>query len=316
MQYRKEIWMQFQLMHMLLAVVLLPCAAAQEPQETAFTLSAPEEYRFDTGQLSGTLRHDGKSLGLSPFTHISSGTRLDGNQYGVFSHYRVFTTNKRYGHGAWEWPSTSKILPDGGVAIHWPAAPDRPFEMRAVYRWTAPDTLDLETTVTAQKDLPGFESFLASYLHGDFAASSVYVKNLPGTEGKPGFATTERAYGHWQMFPRSKDLVPLIQDGRWTQPPSPVDWAIRPDLAAPLGIRRNTKDGLCAILMAPPEDCFALATPYEGEGHFSLYLALFGRLVKAGETVTAHARLVIAAALTDAEIVTSYEAYIAEFKRP
>lgn len=297
------------------AAVVMSYAAAEESADNGFTSSGPEGYRFDTGQLRGVLRHEGKSFGLSSFIHTPSGTRLDGMHYGVFSHYRVFTANKRYGHGAWDWPSTSKLLPDGGVAVHWPAAPDRPFEMRAVYRWTAPDTLDLETSVTAQQDLPGFESFLASYMHQDFAASSVYVKNMPGADDKSGFATTKRARGHWQMFPREKDLVPLIQDGRWTQPPHPVAWTIRQDLAAPIGIRRNPKKGLCVIMMAPPEDCYAMATPHAGEGHFSLYLSLFGRLVKAGETATAHARLVIGTSLTDAEIVALYEAYVAGLKR-
>ena len=36
--------------------------------------------------------------------------------------------------------------------------------------------------------------------------------------------------------------------------------------------------------MAPPEECFAVATPCEGESHYSLYLSRFGRDLKAGET--------------------------------
>jgi hypothetical protein len=62
--------------------------------------------------------------------------------------------------------------------------------------------------------------------------------------------------------------------------------------------------------MAPLEDCFAMSTPYAGEGHYSLYLSLFGRSVLAGQVATARARLVIADAPTDAQILSLYKSYM------
>ena len=300
----------------LLAVVAFLSHAAAETQsgETQFKSSGEEEYRFDTGTLRGTLRRGGKSLGLSSIVHVPTGTRLDGGRNGIFSHYRVFTANKRYGHGAWDWPSTSKILPDGSVQIHWPAAKDHPFELRAVYRWSRTNTLDLETTVTARSDLPQFESFLASYFHRAFSGSSVYVGKPTKAGSKPGFATTERSFGHWQLFPRNREVISLVKDGRWQKAPSPVDWAIRQDNAAPLAMRRDQKSGLCAILMASPDDCFAVATPYQGEGHFSLYFSLFGRTLKTGQSATARARLVIALSPTDEQILETYRSYVKELR--
>ena len=67
--------------------------------------------------------------------------------------------------------------------------------------------------------------------------------------------------------------------------------------------------------MAPPEHCFAISTPFAGEGHFSLYLSLFGRSVSAGETAHARARLVIADAPTDAEILSLYELYMKDLAK-
>ncbi len=107
------------------------------------------EYTFDTGVLRGTLRQGGKSLGLAPLIHVPTGARLD-RSMGILSFYRVFTTGQRYGAGAWDWPSTAKLLPDGAVQVTWPAAAERPFEMTALYRWKDPQTIDLETTVTAR----------------------------------------------------------------------------------------------------------------------------------------------------------------------
>lgn len=288
-------------------IVPAPTRNSKRGRKLAFAATGEkEEYRFDTGMLRGTLRQGGKSRGLSSVTHVPSGTRLDG-AYGIFGHYRVFTTNRRYGPAAWGWPSTSKLLSDGAVQVNWPKATGRPFEMTAVYRWAAPDTLDLTTTVKAHEHLPKFESFLASYFNRNFPASSIYTQGAP----KPHFVTTEKSFGHWQMFPRDRKVISLIQDGRWRQPPHPVKWVIRDNLAAPIGVRRGNKHPLAAILMAPAEDCYALSTPFAGEGHFSLYMSLFGRNVKAGRTAAARSRLVIAKSPTDRQIAALYEKYTA-----
>jgi len=301
----------------LLVIFMLSHAAAETPSgRTAFVSSGKKEYRFDTGTFRGTLRGQGKSFGLSSLTHVSSGTKLNGLKlkYGIFSHYRIFAANKRYGHAAWDWPSTSKILPDGAVEVHWPAGKEHPFELTAVYRWSKANTLDLETTVKTQEDLRQFEIFLASYFHKNFAGSSVYAKPCSKTEPKAGFVTTEKSFGDWQMFPRNSEAVSLIQDGRWKKKPSPVEWKIRQNLAAPIGIRRDPKSGLCAILMAPSEDCFAVSTPHQGEGHFSLYLSLLGRDVKASKPATVHSRLVIASSPTQEEILMLYKSYIKDLR--
>jgi len=288
-----------------------PAPVPAKPGRLAFVSSGKEQYSFDTGVLRGTLRQGGRSRGLSAMTHIPSKTRLDGGS-GIFGHYRVFTTNKRYGPAAWGWPSTSKLTSDGTVEVHWPKAADRPFEMTAVYRWSAPDTLDLTTTVKAAADLSKFESFVASYFARNLPASSVYAAGGSKSAGRPFFQTTEKSAGIWQMFPRNKEVVAMIKDGRWKQLPHPVDWAIRDNLAAPLGIRRGKDGAPTAILMAPAGDCYALSTPHAGEGHRSLYLSLFGRDVKAGQTATARCRLIIAKSPTDQQIVELYKKYTAK----
>jgi hypothetical protein len=267
-------------------------------------------YTFDTGVLRGTLCPNGKLQGLTSVTHIPSGAKLD-RSMGILSYYRVFTTGKRYGTGAWEWPSTAKLLSDVTVQITSPAAADRPFEMSAVYHWKDPQTLDVETTVTARADLSKFESFLASYFDAAFPSPFVYVSESPETRGKPGFLQARKSLGDWQMFPRDTTVVPIMRDGRWQIEPNPVNWTIMPELKAPVGLRR-TANGPTVIVMAPPQDCFAVATPCEGETHYSLYLSLFGRDIKAGETVKARTRFVVASATSDEQVVALYQQYMKE----
>ena len=287
--------------------------AESQSVKLTFTSNGKDEYVFDTGILRGKLRKDGKTLGLTSVVHVPSGVKLDG-RFGIFSYYRIFTTNKRYGHAAWDWPSVSKLLPDGAVQIVWPAERDRPFEMTAIYRLTEETTLDLETTVKAQKDLHQFEVFLASYFLETFPTSCVYVGENPETEGKPSFLIAKKSFGDWQMFPIDKEVLQIIQDGRWQKEPNPVKWAIMPCMAAPVSVRRSAVADLTVVLMAPPDDCFAISTPYEGESHYSLYLSLFGRDVEAGETVKSRSRLVVTTTISNDQILDMYQKYIKELR--
>lgn len=271
-------------------------------------------YTFDTGVLRGTLCPNGKLQGLTSVTHIPSGIRLD-RSMGILSFYRVFTTGKRYGQGAWEWPATAKLLPDSAVQVTSPATADRPFDLSATYRWKDPQTLDVETIVTAQKDLSKFESFLASYFDEAFPSPFVYVSENPELGGKPGFLPAKKSLGDWQMFPRDAQVVPIIRDGRWQLEPNPVSWTIMPRLNSPLCLRRGTANGPTVIVMAPPEDCFAVATPCEGEAHYSLYLSRFGRDIKAGETAKARARFMIVPNTSDAQVIALYQQYVNELSR-
>jgi hypothetical protein len=268
-----------------------PDSAAQ----LAFRAAGSNSFTFDTGLLRGHLRAGGKSKGLSAVVHSPTGTLLD-RSMGLFSHYRVFTVNKRYGTAAWDWPSQAKLMPDGSVSVRWPGAADRPFELGAVYRWSARNTLELETSVEAHAELRGFESFLASYFAESFSNSLVCVK---GPNGGARMLTATRDAGTWQAMPRDDSAWQLIRDGRWTYPPSPVDWVRLPDLARPLGVRRSPVEGLTGVVMARPQDCFAVLTPYETEPHDSMYLSLFGRDLRAGETARARARLVIGTSISN-----------------
>jgi hypothetical protein len=282
-------------------------AQAQSPGDSklAFTTSGTNEFAFDTGVLKGKLRAGGKSRGLSSVVHLPTGLALDSSM-GLFGHYRVFSANQRYGTAAWDWPSEASLRQDGSVEVRWPSAEGRPFELRAVYRWGAPHILDLETSVRARTNLAKFESFLGSYFAESFTNSCVLVRS----NGQPCLETADRSHGVWQAFPRDDQAASIIQDGRWKFPPSPVEWVIRPRLAEPLGVRRCPANDLSAVLMSPPQDCFAVLTPFEAEGHRSMYLSLFGKDLKAGETARARARLVIQKNLSNEAIDQLYSTYL------
>src|ERR1035437_7133610 len=199
-----------------------------------FYAAGTNGFTFDTGVLKGKLRAGGKSTGLSSVVYVPTGLRLDSSM-GLFGHYRQFSANKRYSDAASYWPSDASLRQDGSVEARWPSAEDRPFELSAVYRWAAPNILDVETIVQANTNLAKFESFLGSYFSDGFTNACVCVR----TNSQQRLEPADKSYGIWQAFPRDDQAAAIIQDGRWTYPPSPVDWVIRPYLAKPLGICRS-----------------------------------------------------------------------------
>jgi hypothetical protein len=283
--------------------------AADKP---AFKAGEKGEYTFDTGVLRGTLCAGGKSSGLTPVVHIPSGTRLDGGS-GIFGYYRLLATDKRYGRMGWDLPGKSRLLADGAVEITLPAAEDRPFELIAVYRWSDPATLDLETTIKPSADLSNFEIFLASYCSEALPNPYICAQGDSGGNRLTRFLLAERSLGDWLMFPRDKSFVPMIGDGRWTKEPYPVTWKVMRELMLPIAFRRGADSAPALVLMSPREDCCAVSTPYQGESHYSLYLSLFGRDVKAGESAKARARFVVTTARSDNDIMKLWREYFFHF---
>jgi len=269
------------------------------------------EYRFDTGVLQGLLHAGGRSTGLAPMSDTVTGKVLTKGM-GCLSPYRILSAGTQHGIAAWYWPSETRRLPDGAVEVRWAADETYPLELTAVYRWTTANVADVVITAVPRKDLPQFEIFVASYFEG-FTEALVYAQDA--ASGQPKFVPALKSDGVWQVFPRDGALAKLVSDGRWQHPPHPVTWTVRDPLAGPLAIRRHPELGLTALLMSPPDDCFAVYTPYGEDGHGSLYLGLLGHDVKAGQAATGRARLVIARDLNDERAVAAYRDYLQSYKR-
>jgi hypothetical protein len=301
-------------------VVLPALVAPAQEAKLAFRPAEKGYLAFDTGLFRGQMRLDGAAQGLASVQYVPTGMELV-KRPGLLSYYRVFSTATRYGKAARDWPVEGRVVDGGALEIRFPAAADRPLEMTGRFCWRAPDTLDLETTVKALKDLPGVEVFLSSYFVSGFEPF-VYLKPGRYARGRPASllrpAWSELVDGDYLMFPRERESLALIYDGRWEIAPNPVTWAFTQYLEAPLALRRHEASGLTAVLMSPPADCFAVGTPYYKQppdgvaGHDSLYLSLFGRDLKAGQTATAHTRLVLAKDLSNEAVLQRYAEYLAE----
>lgn len=303
---------------------LTALSSAGEPAGGRFTKSEnPGCFDFDTGKVRGTLKLDGKLQGISELVHNDSGlevTRGDGHT-GLLSHYRVFSTGARYTKAARDWPSEPKLMDDGSVEVLFPAAEEHPIEMTAVYRWRGPDTIDLDTIIKPLIEMPKFEMFLSNYFSEGFQGKVYITPSRFTPNEEPSLLSIDYhplMDSNYLMFPRDREAVITIFDGRWDQPPAPVQWCVTRYMAAPLALRRHAESDVTVLMMTPPADCFAVATPYDRDppdrvsGHRSMYFSLFGRDVNAGETVQAHTRTIVRRGLSDEEAVALYKAYCGE----
>lgn len=290
-------------------------AAGSGGPSLAFKPGPGGGFSFDTGVLEGHVRAEGRSIGLTSLRHKPSGTVLDkgDTKMGLLSPYRVFSSGKRYGVGAWDWPSRAEVTPGGELKVTWERQ-DRPFDLGATYRWVTPDTCEVALSVTAVETLPGFEIFLASYFTEQFTNALAW-----GMEGLAAPSNSKAAWlaavpeqGTWQMFLRDESFQPLATDGRWALLPNPVEWKTRGRLAAPLAMRRAPSNGVGAVFMASPRDCFGVAMPQQNEGHYSLYLSMFGGTINKGEKAVAKARLAVLANATEAEAGARYGSFTRE----
>ncbi|MBN2292927.1 MAG: hypothetical protein JXM70_10910 [Pirellulales bacterium] len=311
----------------LIALLHVFCLLGATPVESAdlkYSLSQQPGHKdcfdFDTGVLRGRLRLDGKGQGIASMVHVPSGVELarGGPALGIFSYYRMFSTDARHGQDLRRMPTKSRLLDDGAVEVRWLPECELPVELSAVFRFSAADTLDVETTVVAKRELPRFEVFLSSYFSGNFRASA-YVKPNRHATGQAELLSADvnpLVEGTYLIFPRDADAVRMICDRRWDFPPHPVHWSITRWMAGPLGVQQDPTSGVAALLMSPPSDCFAVSMSYNKTppdnvaGHHSTYLSLFGRDLKKGEKAKARSRLVVVRKESEEGMIKRYKEFV------
>lgn len=303
-----------------MAVVLPAGIAWADAGRLAFKQASEGEYAFDTGRLTGRLVCQKDAASIVSLADSESGVEITGGheKYGLLSYYRLLSPDHRYGGVLWDMPKQATLLPGGAVRIDWPAASGCPLALSAVYRWVAPDTLDVETIVSPQRDLPKFEVFIGSYFNAD-TRCYVYLNPPRSPQGPASFLSADGSpmlAGTYLAFPRDLEHARLVFDGRWEQGQHPVQWSVSRYLGGALALRQDDKHGLTAALMSKPEDCAVIycsynAPPDDGVArHYSTYLGLFGRDLKKGEAAKTTSRLVVLKGTNQEEAVKRYRAFV------
>lgn len=302
--------------------VVVAVAATVSAAELAFKPAGKDGlFDFNTGACKGQMRADKASQGFDSFVDVASGAQLV-HAPGLLSYYRLLSRDKRWGEDFRSWPKSARVLEDGALEVFWPPAADHPVELKATYRWKAPDTLDLETVLRPEPDMADVEVFLSSYFAKGFR-SRVYVRAPRHKPGKPHFLPLDAnpfTVGTYLAFPRDLRAAQLFYDGRWERGRHPVQFSVNRFLEAPIALKVNDTTGLTCVFLSRPEDCFAVDAPYDRDppdgvaAHYSLYLSLFGRDLGAGQTARAVTRLVVGRDISEDRALTLYRRFIEEAK--
>ena len=293
----------------------------EDSRSLSFEAVGDRLFDFNTGAVKGTLRANGKYQGISSLIDVATGKELT-RSAGIFSYYRVLSTDRRWGDSARDWPMTAMLLPDGAVRIDWPAHEDHPFEMTATYRWASPTILDLETVVRPQQSMPRFELFLSSYFDLKFKAIA-YAKPLRPVDGPAEFIMADvnpLVQGSYLAFPTSSQTAQMFFDRRWARENGLVPWAVTRVLGAPIAIKRDAESDITILLMSRAEDCFAVSMSYNMDppddiaNHGSVYMSLLGKDIEAGASERAHVRMVVERNLSNQRAVELQVQYTAELR--
>ncbi len=311
------------LIRSLLILCVTAASATAQSHALSFKSDKPGEYTFNTGKFSGKLLASAdKGEGIVSLVDNSSGTELSkGNQkFGIFSLYRLLGSGKQLGMVIWQWPKEAELLPDGAVRIRWAATEEHPAEIGATFRWTAANVLDLEVALKPAHDNFAAEVFVESHFNANTTNSVYLARGRHTAAGPPQMLAVDASAlteGTYPVFPRDFKAAQMIYDGRWENNPRPGHWSMSRYLAGPLIVSQDAKNSASMAIMSPPSDCFGIVCSYNTNlsadyvsNHHATYLSLFGRDIKAGQTATARARLVILKDLAPAAAIGAYNEYV------
>jgi len=326
-------------LRVILGLVLL-CAAA--PAESAVVWESKdgiEQFRINTERLSGVFvardtrdlkrgfaRHGLRQLVFKPIgpdLHAPEGkVGAKRRHQGHLNLYRVYAGNETFGSLRDDLAELKRLK--DGAQLNWPASDKRPVEVTASWRLSGPAQIDLHLKATPKRDLKNFEILPASYCPVNMV-KHVYLsrdgKPTPVAVKTPTDPATAKLYPFYPLT--AADRAPQEATGRihstWKWPTT----VAKENAALPIVFASDHHTEI--ILMGDPASTSAVcATPRPGSGqpedwnsvgqHSALYLSFFCRDVKAGETVTARARLVFRepSAVQSAPHIRHYREFVAE----
>lgn len=252
----------------------------------------PGVWSFETSAMKGELSAipDAHLHGVTSLTQKSTGRQIVQGRLFCLHLYRVLTRN--------HWLSQCRDAPhtgaleDGEVVIRWPKESLGPgIEGEARYRVSSENSIDLTVTLrNAERWHRDLELYTSNYFDHSMSPGlyTMTPHRGPVSATNPAAVTqpadnpaTRFCYLVW---PRDIFAAQKFTDGRWEYGThSPVPWAIGRWFAHPLGFYATRDRRTLAVVMAQPDDCFAVCTTYHSDDpkdgvahHNSLYHSLIG----------------------------------------
>ena len=267
-----------------------------------------KELHFSLTEISGTLNcdpiinkgisHHFKNVVYKPTNLLISPDNAKMKNVGMLNFYRVLIE----GGYLTELRAEEPVLePEAdGITMTWLPSIRRQAKVKIKFTFKQPNIIDMDMWLETLTNYPKFEILLSAYLADDFK-SGVYVAkketgSIENEQVRPEF--NAMIQGLYPFFPRDEASANILTDGRHQKGRFYWRMAIGRRYALPLVF--SSKDNVDAILMARPDDVYAVGATYSGgdskdnvSAHKALYLSLFGEDFKAGQSRYSQMRMVI-----------------------
>lgn len=277
---------------------------AEEPPRARALLTpgdVEDSFDFETEQIEGTIRLEGKYHGVTRLVDRRTGTQVIDSRYSALNLFKLMSVNQVMGQPR-VMPRTTKAGKDW-VETTWGATDGHKAEIKARYEVMQPDAVELTLTVRSHGAYRGYEVFLSNYFDKSFTPHvPLWSRGRRKSElVVPTFSPVFE--GTVLVFPRDAHAARLCVDGRWernefstpTVQMAPVRYysqcmAFMTDLENRLGV----------VLMSRPRDCYAISSRYHSEKEserlttYSAFdLSLFGNNFIAKDERTVKVRLTL-----------------------
>ncbi|MHC4996605.1 MAG: DUF6797 domain-containing protein, partial [Planctomycetota bacterium] len=219
---------------------------------------------------------------------------------GLLNLYRVYSKTESFGALRDDVASVRR-LPDG-AELTWEAVDQRPVKVKATWRVTGPAQIDFTLEAKPSRDIEKFEIILANYVSfGMTKGVYLFEDGSPkASDIRPGpDLGGEKDYPFFPMNAQARKNQPesgkLHSSWKWPTYLTPQNAALPLVYATDddTQIVMMGDMGSTSAVCVTPTPAMGPAADWTGvEKHSSQYFSLFCRDVNAGETLTAHARLV------------------------
>ena len=273
---------------------------------TPFSLNeANGGFDFETAQMQGTVRLDGKYHGVTGLIDKRTGKQVIDPRYSALNLFRLFSVNQGMGQPR-TMERTTHVSSDW-IEVKWPATDGHKGEITARYEVSSPNTIDLTVTVQVHGSYRGYELFLSSYFDKALRPH-VYLKpqRRAGAEAEPELVlpTVNDVFrGTVLVFPRDVHAARRCLDGRWER----NEWGAPTVQMCParhyghcLAFLTDAESPLGVVLMSHPRYCYAISTRYHADDdadrlttYSAFDLSLFGNDLLPGDQRTVKVRLAV-----------------------
>lgn len=281
-----------------------------------------DQFDFETPQMQGTIRLDGPYHGVTRLVDKRTGQQVIDARYSALNLFKLMSVNQLMDE-----PRTMQRTirtNSEWVEIVWAPTPAHNADVIARYEVVAPNAVELTLTVRSRGVYAGYEVFLSNYFDKRYVPHVYLAPNRGVDTAKPVVPmVSDIIRGTLPVFARDALAAQRCVDGRWERNEggaSIVQMCPVRHYFYCLAVMADPDSDLGIVLMAHPQDCYAISTRYHAAAQadrltsYSAFdLSLFGDAFVPQDVRTVKVRLALTPLdVNQSQAVDLYKSFIGE----